>query len=351
MSRHYPSNTIGRTQTLTRKGFICFFLLIFSSINFAKPTSVTVKTLDEIAIYPLRDAPATAMSLNQSTLSAEIAGRIVQVLTQVGDHVSIGQAIARIDCTENDLTVKRAEADLKALESDLSLITWQSTQAKKLAKTNNASEELVKKYASQEKVLQAKVANQQAMLETAKTKQGYCVLRAPFAGVITHRYTNLGEYVIPGTKVIDMVDTEHLEVEAQLHEKELVQLQETNSIIFSASDQTFPVQVRAIVPSRNPQSRTQTVRLLFSKNVPLPGTPGRLVWSSERPAIPAEYVRQINQTLGVFLAEGDHAIFMPLPDAIEGQPAQLNNPIQLPLIINGRYAVQDGSSITVLNHE
>src|SRR5690606_32418994 len=103
------------------------------------------------------------------------------------------------------------------------------------------------------------------------------------------------EYVIPGTKVIDMVDTEHLEVEAQLHEKELVQLQETNSIIFSASDQTFPVQVRAIVPSRNPQSRTQTVRLLFSKNVPLPGTPGRLVWSSERPAIPAEYVRQINQ--------------------------------------------------------
>lgn len=334
-----------------KKGLVFFFALLFAPLGLAKETSVTVKTIADIAIYPLRDAPATALSLNQSTLSAEISGRIVQTLTQVGEQVTVGQAIARIDCTENDLNVKRASADLKAFKAELSLINWQLEQARKLAKTNNASAELVKKYEAQEKSLEAKVANHSAMLDTVKSKQGHCVLRAPFAGVITQRYANLGEFVIPGSKMVDMVDTEHLEVEAQLHENEVFQLKEAHSIVFTANHQTFPVQVRAIVPSRNPQSRTQVVRLLFAKHVPLPGTPGRLVWSSETPAIPAEYVRQINQTLGIFLADGDHATFLPLPNAIEGQPAQIDTPIHLPLIINGRYAVQDGSLITVLDDE
>ena len=60
--------------------------------------AVTVAPLEDLYIYPLRDAPARTISLNDARVSAEIDAVIKGVEVNVGDNVVSADLIALLDC-------------------------------------------------------------------------------------------------------------------------------------------------------------------------------------------------------------------------------------------------------------
>jgi multidrug efflux pump subunit AcrA (membrane-fusion protein) len=91
--------------------------------------AVSVRPLAEVAINPERDAAAQDVSLNESRISAEIAGRIEAVPVEVGQRLEKGAVIARIECRDHELARDLARAARAAMRSRLELAEQQLGRA------------------------------------------------------------------------------------------------------------------------------------------------------------------------------------------------------------------------------
>jgi RND family efflux transporter MFP subunit len=146
--------------------------------------AVTVAPLEDLYIYPLRDAPARTISLNDARVSAEIDAVIKGFEVNVGDNVVSADLIALLDCEQYEVSLQQARAELDAATAKLELAKTQYDNAKKLSTSKNISEEEVIKRRSKLAVAKAEADRMQASLENTKRMVDHCQVRAPFSGVI-----------------------------------------------------------------------------------------------------------------------------------------------------------------------
>ena len=66
---------------------IISMMFTFNSFAADDRTSVTVKKLHKLYMYPRIESPATVVSLNDSSISAEVSSKIIEMPVAVGDIV------------------------------------------------------------------------------------------------------------------------------------------------------------------------------------------------------------------------------------------------------------------------
>lgn len=311
------------------------------------PTPITSKNISELLIYPLHNAPATSISLNDAVISAEIKGIIKNQPFQVADYVEQNVTLAEIDCKDYQLNQQQLKAEIKATQARIELTEWQLNKVKSLANKNNVSQEKVKELQTQLKTLQATRDGQKAGMQLSEIQTERCMVRAPFNGVIVERYTNIGEQAVPGTKLFRLIDTDSLEVSAQLLPNEIDSLIHAKKLYFKTQDGNYPVKMRATVQAYHANTRTQEFRGKFIDQKPLPGAIGRLVWEDSAPYLPANLLSTHNNQLGFFMLKDDKAEFVKAPKAVEGRPFPLPSQLTGEIILDGRYNLSHGE--TVLN--
>jgi RND family efflux transporter MFP subunit len=116
------------------------------------------------------------------TVAARITGIVETILVDRGSVVTEGQVLATLESKEYDAAIRQAKEDM-----DLKKIEYE--RAESLVSSNIMSAQ-----DRDEKRAQYQVAV--ATWERAKAVRDYCVIRAPFAGVVTEKYARLGEKVI-----------------------------------------------------------------------------------------------------------------------------------------------------------
>lgn len=98
--------------------------------------------------------PASVISLQESLVSAEIAANIESIAVDVGDKVSKGDPLARLDCREFTIREEQARADVNSLKANV-----QAVQAKIDAAHSEiaANQNTIRLLQAQTKVAQANV--------------------------------------------------------------------------------------------------------------------------------------------------------------------------------------------------
>lgn len=195
----------------------------------------------------------------------------------------------------------------------------------------------------------AELAAATALQERAALDVERCSLTAPFAGVVLARLASEGEYADIGTPLLRLLATKSLEVVAQVPLDGSASLTAAADLHLEVDGRIFPLRLRTLTPAINPEARNREARLLFTGSPALPGSAGRLIWTSAHPHLPADLVVRRDPGLGVFVAEGDQARFILLPEAREGHPAALELPPATLIIDAGRQALRDGDPIRVEN--
>jgi RND family efflux transporter MFP subunit len=335
----------------------CFWL----TASFADESDlikVSVKAVKEIQYYPVKEVPARVISLNQSTLSSEVSARVETVHVKIGSKVNAGQLLASLNCEDYHLNLRQKQAEQQALNADYEFAQYQYQRSSELLKSKSVSRELHRQQSAQVNKLKAQLSLNEVAQELARRNIGRCKIKAPYAGIVLRQMVYPGEWVVPGSALLEIMDETDLELEAQLplsvvnhpaFQQFLSSAGSTVRLNFVHMKQSFPVVVRQLVPIIESQSRHQKIRLTFSNEKPLPGSFGTLQIHLNAAVIPYQYVVRREQQDGVFLLRKRHnqfyAHFFKLPETVPGKPVEVQFSGNERLIIAGRNALQHGQPI------
>ncbi len=311
------------------------------------PIPVTTESLESRLFYPDFSAPATVLSINISQISAETQGRILSLPAVVGDPVEKDAPLAELDCRDNLITQKQARAGLETARARLRLAQRQIKRSRSLVKSKSISEELLNQRETDVDTAKADLSLQQAAHEQALLAVERCRVTAPFSGVVSARLVGEGAWVSPGQAIIELTDSQRLEVSAKVALNHLASLNQATSFQFKSSRSSHLLSLSRAVPIIDTAGRNQEIRLVFEDEKALPGSSGRLLWKSRQSYLDADIPMRRNGGIGVFIADKGTARFIPLADALEGQPAKVDLPPDTALIIEGRHGLKDGDPIEI----
>ena len=309
---------------------------------------ITTQSLAELEFVTEFSAPATIVSLNDSSISAEIQGRALKINAEVGDRLDKGSLLVELDCRNYVNSKHQALAALKLSRTQRDFATKQYNRNKRLLQRGVLPRESFDKSESDLSTSIADIELKKTAVESADLSISKCKIYAPFSGQITAKNVQQGQLITPGTPLVQLLQTDHLEVEAELSPDELISARNSPKLQFSTGSTSETITIRNVIQQLNATSNTLRVRLTIpAKENMIAGLHGRLIWKDGSRKIPSEYLVNRNETLGVMLAVDGKAKFHPLPAAREGQPAQVSLLSSTQIIIVNRYAAKDGQAVTV----
>ena len=325
-------------------------LLLVLPFGLGAESSIPVKVTQfaDIAIYPGKFAPATVVSLNNTAVSTQVGARIDEISVRVADIVQPGSMLARLDCTDFELARKQAEANIASLLARIKLAERRLARTEALVEKQTVSEELLDQREADLAVLRADHQGASSQLDMSELDISRCMIVSPFKAVITARTGSVGEFAQKGTKLFEIVDIGQLEVSAQVPATDIGQVGAVKDLYFEDSTGRYDVELRAVAPTVNTQTRNREVRLLFKNIAALPGAAGKLAWQDSRPHISARLLVRRQDSLGVFIVDQGKARFHALPGAQQGRAAPAALPLDTRVVTEGQYGLQDGGAIKVI---
>ncbi|MGD2118082.1 MAG: efflux RND transporter periplasmic adaptor subunit [Chromatiales bacterium] len=333
------------SRTFLAASLWLFLVLSQSAMSAGEPVPVTAVRLDSVQQKQQFDAPAEVVALNTPDLSSQLTAVVESIPVRVGDRVAAGDRLVNLNCELYESRLKTAEAELQRAISQRQFAAAQLKRAKNLSSSKSISEELLNQRSTELSAAEADYLVRSEQLTQARLDVSYCQVDAPFAAAVTARLQHEGALAVPGSKLLSLVQLDNVEVKANLRLNEMDELRAASSIAFVSDGETYPLQLRSMVPVLDERSRTREARLLFAAAQALPGTPGRLAWQSSKITLPANFLVRREGRLGVFLLDDEQAQFHELPGALEGQPAVINLSADSLLIVEGRQRLNHGDAV------
>jgi membrane fusion protein (multidrug efflux system) len=243
-----------------------------------------VKGVDEPVIV---EATGSFQPDESSDVAPDSTGRVVATPVDVGQYVSKGAVLIRIQAVDAKLRVEEARASVQRAEANLQLAESQNALAQTTAKRNDAllkaglipqttaDEARTQAETSTNNVLvaRASLAQVRAQLALADKAVSDVVVVAPFAGYISQRRVAMGEFVQPSTAVVTLLRIDPLRLQLTIPSIQAAQIavgQAVTARVDAFAGQVFEGRISAVNPLIAAESRS----FIVEAKVPNPG--GRL---------------------------------------------------------------------------
>lgn len=174
------------------------------------PRNVRVLTLATAPLAEYLEVSGTLRPVRGADISAEESGVVAQVLRDKGDRVGRGESILTLDR-------RILAAEKQAAEANEELTAFNEERTKALFDENSVSgQEML--------IAHTQAAEAASQAEIARLRYEKASFPAPFAGVVSERFVEVGELVAPGTRVARIVDPYQLELVGAVSEREVTNL-------------------------------------------------------------------------------------------------------------------------------
>ena len=312
------------------------------------PDAVTVKvrSFEQLAIRPQREAPAAVVARNEARLSAEVAGRVLRWTADAGGRVARGDLLVELEPADYRLARDQARAAVDASQARLKLAESQLVRARELVAQGFFSQEALNSRETEVQLMRTELASNRAQLAAAERSLAKTRITAPFAGSVKERLAQTGEFVAAGTPLYVLTQTDGAELSARVALADVASVKASPKLEFVGVDQVVPLKLLRTSATVTAPARTVEVRLAPTQPLVV-GSAGQLRWVEERPHVPAAVVVQRERRLGVFVVDNGRAKFVPLPDAQEGRAAPAALAPAAQVVVSGQAALRDGQAVSV----
>ena len=324
----------------------CFFILGVLGVTLSSHAlALDTRPLSELTNRLELSASATALSLNRTTVSAQVQAAITRVHVRVSETVNQGDALVSLDCADYQLDLEAAVADADAAESLWLLSKDQLQRTEQLHDQALASRELKDVRSSELQAARAGFQQRKVAVKRARLAVSRCELLAPFSGVVSQRLAAEGQLASVGTPLITIVDTDQIELSAQISDSMIERLEGIESFWFE-SRRRYPVRLTRIGEFVDPESRNRDVRFQFVGDKPPPGSAGKVLWEDPSLYLPPRYLTQRQGQWGLFRVEEGIVRFYPLEGVTPGRPHPVELPESTQVVTSELGRVADGDAVT-----
>lgn len=271
-----------------------------------------VEFRDVARTYP---AEGVVEAVRQSTVAAQTQGRIVELKVDVGDQVSRGEVIARIDPQEATQVVATADAQVAQAEATLANARVNYERTKKLIAQKFVSAAALDKAETDYAAAKAQVAAARAAAGQARTGKSYTVITAPFSGVVATRHVDLGEMAQPGKPLFTIFDAKDLRAVVTVPQARVAELRSPIEATVELPALGKRVSARAVTVLPAADARTHTTQVRLDLPEPLPGAyPGMFargyftLGSAKKLIVPASAVVHRSEVTGAYVVLENGAI-------------------------------------------
>lgn len=229
----------------------------------AAPAALQTAAVERRDVETTYSAEAIVEAVRQSTVAAQIAGRIIDLRFDVGDYVKKGEVIARIDERAASQAVAASEAQVRQAEAALRNARAEFERSRQLVAQKFLSQAALDRAEAEYKAAQARVTALLAGAGQAQTERSFATIVAPYSGIVSARHVELGEMATPGKPLMTGFDPGTLRVTATVPQAQVAAIQagaKARVEVPSIARWVDATQV-TVIPTADPRTHTTQVRL------------------------------------------------------------------------------------------
>ena len=185
-----------------------------------KPITVSVDTIRLQNIVDVGNYTGTFEPNKETKISADIQGKIIAVLVDIGSYVSKGQTLIQLDNSLLKLQLQTVEVQIEGLEDDVKRYTI-LTEADAVQGVQLEKARLGLK--------SAKIQRATLLEQISKTS-----VKAPFNGIVTAKLNEEGGFAAPGVPLLQITDISTLRFTVNVPENDLVKFQNNQTYKINA---------------------------------------------------------------------------------------------------------------------
>ena len=248
-------------------------VIISIAMNLLKPaplkaespdTAVAVKTkiLQRTEAKLVVESQGTVVPRTRTSLTSEVSGTVIEVSPHfvVGGVFKAGDLLLQLDPTDYEVALQRANANLISMNAQLTFEQARAVQAEKeWGMTGRPAEEapllaLRKPYLEEAR---ANVLQAEAEVKQAQLKLQRATIRAPYAGMVSEKSVDIGQYVTIGATLGETFATDFAEVRLPLTKKDLSMM---NSFSTANKDHDLQITLRGSIDENITEWQADLVR-------------------------------------------------------------------------------------------
>lgn len=286
-----------------------------SSAQAQAPIAVPVVSVQSHSVGQGFELDGVIEAVKQSTISAQVPGRVTQLLVKVGDKVRAGQLLATLDDREAQSGVQRSQAQVAQAQAELSNAQANFKRTQELRAQGFISAAALDSAQAQLRAAQAARDQASAGGRQAGLSQTFTRVTAPFDALVLQTQADVGTLAMPGTPLLTVYAPQPLRAVVQ------VPMSRANALTAAVKIEVqlptadgnlvwvHPSRTRA-VPGADPVSQTVEWRLDLPATAVASSTVGQQVrvrfaaGQSQRLVVPSSAVLRRGELTAVYVAAG-----------------------------------------------
>jgi len=246
--------------------FLFASLVAMPSLTVAQDTQVTVDKAHFRAPIKEVRVPSVVNTIEQSQLSFAVEGLLKAHNVDVGAKVSQGDTIAELDKQQSEAQLTELSAQVRASQATLDDQQQQFDELNALTASQSVAKSELRRARAALNMARAELESRKAALQRAQVELDFHSLKAPFDGVVSARYIDLGEWVTPGTSAFELTRLDKLYIDAFLPFRYLPYVDKTTDVTVVRKDlsgdiQQYEASISDIVPTTTNSERAFRVRI------------------------------------------------------------------------------------------
>lgn len=258
---------------------------------------------------------ATVEAVRQSTVTAQVSGRVVAVNFDAGDYVKAGTVIIRLAAQE--LSAAAAGSRAQVAQSDAALANARANYARQqqLFQQKFISQAALDRATAEFRAAEAASRAARAGAGQSAAIRSYTVITAPFSGVVAARHVEMGESVTPGMPLMTGFDPRDMRVVANIPQYKLAVVKASPRVAIEVPSRNKWIAATGVTMLPTAEAATHSVKV----RVDLPDNlvnliPGMFVrahfslGSARKLSIPATAVLRRSEVSAVYVLDAQQRV-------------------------------------------
>jgi len=250
-------------------------------------------------------------AVKQSTVSAQISGRIEQINFDVDDYVPRGAVLLRFRDKEERARLEQAQATLNEARARFNQAQADYERIKNIYAKKLVSKSELDKATAQLKSARARLESAQARVKEAREQLDHTVVRAPYSGIVVKRFVEVGETASAGQPLMTGLSLEQLRAVVSVPQEYVDAVRRAGKArVFEASPDLgdIPTGKLTIFPYADPDTHTFRVRIELP-DVPRGLYPGMMIKAAfdvgqrKRLLVPRQAVTHRSEVTAVYVVD------------------------------------------------